>query len=100
MGNGVTSIKAILFDARDTLGEVDSPAHFIRYRPSTAQRLDAVKNQIKVRIGIILIQATWANTVGFLQPRTGVDPIIVSAIAVRSSMDHEQDLAKHAVEGL
>ena len=53
MGNGVNSIKAILFDARDTLGEVDSPGHFIPYRPSTAQLLDGVKNQIKVRIGII-----------------------------------------------
>ena len=53
MGNGVNSIKAILFDARDTLGEVDSPGHFIPYRPSTAQLLDAVRNQIQVRIGII-----------------------------------------------
>ena len=37
----------------DTPGEVDSPGHFIPYRPSTVQLLDAVKNQVKVRIGII-----------------------------------------------
>ena len=50
----MNSIKAILLDAHDTLGEVDSPGHFIPYRPSTAQLLDAAKNQIKVRIGIIM----------------------------------------------
>ena len=53
MGNSRNGIKAIFFDARDTLGEVDRPGHFIPYRPSTEQLLDGVKNQIKVRIGII-----------------------------------------------
>ena len=53
MGNSGNGIKAIFFDARDTLGEVDRPGHFIPYRPSTEQLLDGVKNQIKVRIGII-----------------------------------------------
>jgi len=43
----------VFFDARDTLGEVDRPGHLIPYRPSTAQLLEAVSTQLKLRIGVI-----------------------------------------------
>lgn len=48
----MTAIKAIFFDIRDTLGEVDRPGHLIPYRPSTEQLLDAV-SQMHVTLGAI-----------------------------------------------
>ena len=45
-------IKAILFDARDTLGEVDRPGHLIPYRPSTEQLLQAC-GELGVKLGVI-----------------------------------------------
>src|SRR5262249_45572257 len=47
------AVQAILFDARDTLGEVDRPGHLVPYRPSTEKLLAAVKNVLKLKIGII-----------------------------------------------
>jgi hypothetical protein len=47
-----TLIKAIFFDARDTLGEVDSPGHLIPYRPSTEQLLEAC-SRMGVQLGVI-----------------------------------------------
>jgi hypothetical protein len=45
-------IKAIFFDARDTLGEVDTPGHMIPYRPSTEQLLAGCRD-MGVKIGVI-----------------------------------------------
>ncbi len=47
------ALKAILFDARDTLGEVDRPGHLVPYRPSTEKLLTAAKNVLKLAIGVI-----------------------------------------------
>jgi HAD superfamily hydrolase (TIGR01549 family) len=47
-----TRIKVVFFDARDTLGEVDSPGHLIPYRPSTEKLLGAMQ-QIGFRLGVI-----------------------------------------------
>lgn len=47
-----SKIQVIFFDARDTLGEVDSPGHLIPYRPSTEQLLMACRD-LGVRIGVI-----------------------------------------------
>jgi len=35
-------IKAVFFDARDTLGEVDRPGHLVPYRPSTEKLLESM----------------------------------------------------------
>jgi hypothetical protein len=37
------AIKAVFFDARDTLGEVDQPGHLVAYRPSTEKLLSSMK---------------------------------------------------------
>ncbi len=47
------AIRAVLFDARDTLGEVDRPGHLIPYRPSTEKLLAAAKNTLRWKIGVI-----------------------------------------------
>src|SRR5260221_7298319 len=47
-----SAIKAIFFDARDTLGEVDSPGHLLAYRPSTEQLLAGCKD-MGVKLGVI-----------------------------------------------
>ncbi|HSH93842.1 MAG TPA: HAD family hydrolase, partial [Roseimicrobium sp.] len=47
-----TPIKVIFVDARDTLGEVDSPGHLVPYRPSTEQFLKGLK-ALGVTIGVI-----------------------------------------------
>lgn len=39
----VMVIKAVFFDARDTLGEVDRPGHLVPYRPSTEKLLSSMK---------------------------------------------------------
>src|SRR5689334_921718 len=46
------AIKAVFFDVRDTLGEVDRPGHLVPYRPSTEKLLDGVK-ALGLRIGAI-----------------------------------------------
>src|SRR4051794_37620666 len=45
-------IRAVFFDVRDTLGDVDSPGHLVPYRPSTQKLLEAVK-LLGMRIGAI-----------------------------------------------
>lgn len=45
-------IRAVFFDARDTLGEVDRPGHLIAYRPSTEKLLSAMK-ALGYRLGVI-----------------------------------------------
>jgi histidinol phosphatase-like enzyme len=45
-------IKVVFFDARDTLGEVDTPGHMIPYRPSTEQLLSGCKD-MGITIGVI-----------------------------------------------
>jgi hemerythrin-like domain-containing protein len=51
--NGTTSVEAVFFDARDTLGEVDRPGHLVPYRPSTERLLAAMRDLVGVRIGVI-----------------------------------------------
>ena len=46
------SIKAVFFDARDTLGEVDQPGHLVPFRPSTEKLLEAIK-ALGLRMGVI-----------------------------------------------
>ncbi|HEX8000785.1 MAG TPA: hemerythrin domain-containing protein [Pyrinomonadaceae bacterium] len=46
-------IEVIFFDVRDTLGEVDRPGHLVTYKPSTDTLLNAMKNVVNVRIGVI-----------------------------------------------
>jgi hypothetical protein len=45
-------IKAIFFDARDTLGEVTSPGNLTPYRPSTEQLLETMQG-LGVKLGVI-----------------------------------------------
>ena len=45
-------LRAIFFDARDTLGNVAGPGHLVPFRPTTEQLLQAVK-AIGVKIGVI-----------------------------------------------
>lgn len=47
------SIKVIFLDVKDTLGYVDSPGHLVTFKPSTLQFLQAIKNEMGIRIGII-----------------------------------------------
>src|SRR4030095_7267529 len=47
-----TSIKAVFFDARDTLGEVDRPGHLVPFRPSTESLLEAIKAR-GLKMGVI-----------------------------------------------
>lgn len=47
------SIKTVFLDVRDTLGYVDRPGHLVLFKPSTRQFLQSLKNEMKVRIGII-----------------------------------------------
>lgn len=51
MGQGLP-LKAIFFDARDTLGEVDKPGHLVPFRPTTERLLEAVQ-AIGLKIGVI-----------------------------------------------
>lgn len=48
-----TTIKAIFFDVRDTLGYVDRPGHLVLYKPSTTDLLQSVQAPIGARIGVI-----------------------------------------------
>lgn len=45
-------LKAIFFDARDTLGEVDRPGHLVPFRPTTEGLLEAMQ-AIGLKIGVI-----------------------------------------------
>lgn len=47
------SIKTVFLDVRDTLGYVDRPGHLVLFKPSTLQFLQSLKNDMKVRIGVI-----------------------------------------------
>ena len=46
------AIRAVFFDVRDTLGEVDRPGHLLPYLPSTEKLLQSVKD-MGLRIGAI-----------------------------------------------
>lgn len=48
-----SSITTVFVDIRDTLGYVDRPGHLVLFKPSTVQFLQSLKNDMKVRIGII-----------------------------------------------
>ncbi|MEU5160935.1 HAD family hydrolase [Streptomyces sp. NPDC020875] len=43
----------VFFDLRDTLGDVDRPGHLALYRPSTEKLLDAMRDLVGLRIGVI-----------------------------------------------
>jgi hypothetical protein len=45
-------LRAIFFDARDTLGSVDRPGHLVAFRPTTEALLEYVKS-MGVKIGVI-----------------------------------------------
>ncbi|MGW1280377.1 HAD-IA family hydrolase [Streptomyces tsukubensis] len=44
---------AVFFDLRDTLGDVDRPGHLALYRPSTEKLLDAMRELVGLRVGVI-----------------------------------------------
>jgi hemerythrin-like domain-containing protein len=46
-------VDVVFFDVRDTLGEVDRPGHLEPYRPSTQKLLEAARDQLGVRVGVI-----------------------------------------------
>ncbi len=46
-------VEAIFFDIRDTLGVVDRKGHLIKYKPTTEQLLEAMKQVVGLRIGLI-----------------------------------------------
>ncbi|HKQ79622.1 MAG TPA: HAD family hydrolase [Blastocatellia bacterium] len=46
-------IEAVFFDVRDTLGVVDRKGHLVKYKPTTDQLLEAMKQSIGLRIGLI-----------------------------------------------
>jgi hemerythrin-like domain-containing protein len=48
-----SSVKIVFVDIRDTLGYIDSPGHLVLFKPSTIQFLQSLKNDMKVRIGVI-----------------------------------------------
>ena len=48
-----TTIKIAFVDIRDTLGYVDKPGHLVLFKPSTLQFLQSLKNDMKLRIGVI-----------------------------------------------
>src|SRR5262245_40621539 len=50
---GPATPKAIFFDIRDTLGIVDRKGHLVKYKPTTDQLLDAMKQVVGLRIGLI-----------------------------------------------
>ncbi|MGH8884672.1 MAG: HAD-IA family hydrolase [Egibacteraceae bacterium] len=50
---GDVQVEAIFFDIRDTLGVVDRKGHLIKYKPTTDQLLEAVKQAVGLRIGLI-----------------------------------------------
>lgn len=76
----IAVIKAIFFDAKDTLGYVDRPGHLVTYKPSTQTLLETVGGTLGCRIGIItnlpknvdsaagLKMITDAGIAGFLDP--------------------------------
>ncbi|MEA2589930.1 MAG: hypothetical protein QOH66_2857 [Actinomycetota bacterium] len=57
-GNGSQAAKrhqveAIFFDVRDTLGVVDREGHLLKYKPTTDRLLEAMKQVVGLRIGLI-----------------------------------------------
>jgi HAD superfamily hydrolase (TIGR01509 family) len=46
-------VEAVFFDIRDTLGMVDRKGHLLTYKPTTDQLLDAMKQAVGLRIGLI-----------------------------------------------
>ena len=49
----MVAIRAMFFDARDTLGYVDRPGHLVTYKPSTEELLKSVQGVLACRVGII-----------------------------------------------
>lgn len=48
-----SSIKAVFFDLKDTLGYVDRAGHLVTFKPSTDELLNTVKAVMGVKIGVI-----------------------------------------------
>jgi HAD superfamily hydrolase (TIGR01509 family) len=46
-------VEAVFFDIRDTLGVVDRRGHLLKYKPTTDQLLEAMKQVVGLRIGLI-----------------------------------------------
>lgn len=46
-------VEAVFFDIRDTLGVVDRKGHLLKYKPTTDQLLEAMKQVVGLRIGLI-----------------------------------------------
>lgn len=53
MAENSKAVKAVFFDIRDTLGVVDRKGHLVKYKPSTDHLLDAMKQAVGLRIGLI-----------------------------------------------
>jgi hypothetical protein len=74
----------IFFDARDTLGEVDSPGHLIPYRPSTEQLLQACAG-LGVELGVI------TNLPDSLSDDQGKD-MVANAVLSEDAQSHAPNL--------
>ena len=48
-----STITTVFLDIRDTLGYIDRPGHLVLFKPSSLQFLHSLKNEMKVRIGVI-----------------------------------------------
>jgi hemerythrin-like domain-containing protein len=71
-------VKVVFFDVRDTLGEVDRPGHLVLYKPSTEKLLEAMKNVVGMRIGIItnLPEGVTAETGRKMLEEAGITPYL------------------------
>ncbi|MEU3351075.1 HAD family hydrolase [Streptomyces sp. NPDC037389] len=53
MPTATVDCDVVFFDLRDTLGDVDRPGHLALYRPSTEKLLDAMRDLVGLRVGVI-----------------------------------------------
>lgn len=92
-----SSITTVFVDIRDTLGYVDRPGHLVLFKPSTIQFLKTLKNEIKVRIGVITnlpLNVSHEQGVAMLRD-AGVLEFVNSEDVVSS---HESGFEKPAAE--
>ena len=52
-GGDAGGVEVVFFDIRDTLGVVDRKGHLVKYKPTTDQLLEAMKQVVGLRIGLI-----------------------------------------------
>ncbi|CDX20160.1 conserved hypothetical protein [Mesorhizobium sp. ORS 3324] len=68
----------VLFDVRDTLGEVDRPGHLVAYLPSTQKLLEGVK-ALGARVGVI------TNLPADVSDEQGRDMIVTTELSLNNT---------------